>query len=126
MYAPVGKSGPRHQLHHFFQRRVGLFDQQDRGVDDFAQIVRRNVRRHADGDAARAVDQQIRDARRQHHRLFARLIEVRNEIDGFFFEVGENVFVIFASRASVYRIAAGGSPSTEPKFPWPSISGSAC
>ena len=31
--------------------------------------------------------------------------------------------VIFASRASVYRIAAGGSPSTDPKFPCPSISG---
>ena len=28
-----------------------------------------------------------------------------------------------ASRTSVYRIAAGLSPSTEPKLPWPSISG---
>ncbi len=28
---------------------------------------------------------------------------------------------ILAIRASVYRIAAGGSPSTEPKFPCPSI-----
>ncbi len=27
-----------------------------------------------------------------------------------------------ARRASVYRIAAGGSPSIEPKFPWPSVS----
>ena len=26
-------------------------------------------------------------------------------------------------RDSVYRYAAGGSPSTEPKFPWPSING---
>jgi hypothetical protein len=26
-------------------------------------------------------------------------------------------------RASVYRSAAGGSPSTEPKFPCPSMSG---
>ena len=25
--------------------------------------------------------------------------------------------------ASVYRIAAGGSPSTDPKLPWPSMSG---
>ena len=28
-----------------------------------------------------------------------------------------------SSRASVYRMAAGGSPSTEPKLPWPSTSG---
>jgi len=27
------------------------------------------------------------------------------------------------SLASVYRIAAGGSPSIEPKFPWPSTRG---
>ncbi len=27
-----------------------------------------------------------------------------------------------ASRASVYRIAAGGSSSTDPKLPWPSTS----
>ncbi len=26
-------------------------------------------------------------------------------------------------RASVYRIAAAASPSTEPKLPWPSTSG---
>ncbi len=26
-------------------------------------------------------------------------------------------------RASVYRIAAGGSPSIEPKFPWGSTTG---
>jgi hypothetical protein len=28
-----------------------------------------------------------------------------------------------ASRHSVYRYAAGGSPSIEPKFPWPSTVG---
>ncbi len=28
----------------------------------------------------------------------------------------------FDIRISVYRMAAGGSPSTEPKLPWPSIS----
>ena len=28
-----------------------------------------------------------------------------------------------ASLISVYRMAAGGSPSMDPKLPWPSISG---
>ena len=80
------------KLHHFFQRGVGLFDQQDGGIDNFAQVVRRNVGGHADGDTAGAVDEQIRDSRRKNNGLFAGLIEVGNEIDGFFFEVGENVF----------------------------------
>ena len=80
------------ELHHFFQRGVGLFDQQDGGIDDFAQVVRRNVGGHADGDTAGAVDEEIRNPRGQNDRLFARLVEVRDEIDGFFFEVGENFF----------------------------------
>ena len=33
------------------------------------------------------------------------------------------VIAMRVSRASVYRYAAAGSPSTEPKFPWPSTSG---
>src|SRR5467141_1051869 len=82
----------RHNLHYFFQRRIRLFDQQNGRVHDLAQIVRRDVRGHADSDAACAIDQQIRDTRGQDDGLFARLIEVRDEVDGFFFQVGENVF----------------------------------
>ena len=90
MYPPVGKSGPGHDLHDFLERRVRLFDQHHRGVDDFAQVVRRDVGGHADGDAARAIHQQIRNFRRQHDGLFARLVEVRDEIHRLFFEIGEN------------------------------------
>ena len=92
MYAPVGKSGPGTIFIISLSGRVGLVDQQDGGVDDFAQIVRRNVGGHADGDAAGAVDQQIRNARRKDEGLFAGLIEIGNEVDGFFFEIGENIF----------------------------------
>ena len=42
-------------------RRV--LDHRDDRVDDLAEIVRRNVRRHADSDAGRAVDQQVRESR---------------------------------------------------------------
>ena len=54
--------------------------------------MRWNVRSHPDGDAAGAVHQKIRNARGQNERLFAGLIKIGNEIDRFFFEVGENVF----------------------------------
>src|SRR5438128_8150774 len=101
-------------LHHFLERCVRFFDEQNCGVHDFAQVVRRNVRRHTDGDAARAVNQQIRDARRENDRLFAGLVEVRNEINGLFFEVGENVFGNFGEpRFGVphggWRIAVHGA-----------------
>ncbi len=90
-----GKIRPRHQLHDFLERRFRLLDQQHCGVNDFAQVVRRDVRRHAHGDAARAIHQQIRDPRGQYDRLFARLIEVGNEVHRLFFEIGENFFADF-------------------------------
>ena len=41
-----------------------------------------------------------------------------------FFSISSSIcFEILSSRLSVYRIAAGGSPSIEPKFPWPSTRG---
>src|SRR6266849_6639237 len=90
-----GKIRAGDELHDFFESGVGLFDQQHRGVDDFPQIVWRNVGSHANGDAAGAIDQEIGDARGKDKGLLARLIEVGNEIDGLFFEVGENVFANF-------------------------------
>src|SRR5260370_761988 len=53
----------RDELHCFFYRGVGPFDEQNRGVDNFAEVVRRNVGRHAHGDTAGAVDEKIRNAR---------------------------------------------------------------
>ena len=42
------------------RRHQGLLDHPDHAVDDLAQVVRRDVGGHADGDAGRAVDQQVR------------------------------------------------------------------
>ena len=67
--------------------------------------MRRNVGGHADRDAAGAVDEQIWNSRRENDGLFARLIEVRNEVDGFFFEVGENIFGNFGEAR--FRIPHG-------------------
>ena len=54
--------------------------------------MRWDVRRHADGDAGRAVEQQIGDARWQHRRLDARVVVVRHHIDGVAVDVGEQLF----------------------------------
>ncbi len=69
----------------------GFSMQQHQALDQFVQIMRRDIRGHAHGDAGGAIDQQVRNARRQDHRLIAGLVEIRNEIDGFLLEVREQV-----------------------------------
>ena len=59
------------------------------GVDDLAQIVRRDVGRHADGDAARAVDQQVGELRRQDLRLALGRVVIGLEVDRVLVEVVE-------------------------------------
>ena len=89
MSPPVGKSGPWTISRIFVELRVRLLDQQDGGVDDLAQVVRRNVGRHAHRDAGRAVDQQVRDARRQDFGLDFAVVVIGPEIDGFLVDVFE-------------------------------------
>src|SRR5438876_533476 len=60
----------RDDLHQLIDGRVRVLQQVMAGVDDLVEVVRRNVGRHADRDAARAVDQQVRQARRQDQRFF--------------------------------------------------------
>ena len=62
--------GPRNDADQFIDAEVGIFDQRDAGIDDLAEIVRRDIRGHADRDAACTIRQQVGEARRQHHRLF--------------------------------------------------------
>ena len=69
-----------HKLHQRAGRRLGLFEQVDTGVSHFAQVVRRNIGRHTDRDAGRAIEQQIRHASGQYRRLFHRTIEIRHPV----------------------------------------------
>ena len=80
--AAGGEIRPRHDLHQLGQRHVRPVDQRDAGVDDLAEIVRRNIGRHADRDAAGAIDQKIGEARRQDRRLPLLAVVIGLEIDG--------------------------------------------
>ena len=60
-------------------------------VDDLAQVVRRDVGRHADGDARRAVDQQVGQLGRQDRAAAARAVVVLDEVDGVLVDVGEHL-----------------------------------
>ena len=83
--------GALHELHELVGRGIGVVDQVDGGVDDLAQVVGRDVGRHADGDALAAVDQQVREPRRQDRGLVGLVGVVGDEVDGALVDAGEHV-----------------------------------
>jgi hypothetical protein len=62
----------------------------DRG-GDLAEVMRRDVRRHTDGDPRGTVDKKVREPRRQHGRLAPRLVVVGNEVDGVGIDVAQHL-----------------------------------
>lgn len=80
-----------HDFENLTEIRVWIVDQQDRRIADLAEIVRRDAGRHADRDAVRAVDQQVRKLRRQNDRLHVALIVGRNEINRVAIEIVQHV-----------------------------------
>ena len=79
----------RHVLHQLFDGDRAIVEIGAAGVDDLAQIVRRDVGRHADRDPLGAVDQQVREAGRQHLGLALGLVVIGLKVDGVVVEVVE-------------------------------------
>ena len=77
--------------HELFCRDVGVVEHHAGGVDRLAEIVRRDVRCHANCDAVRAVDQQVREARGKNFRLLEALVVVRLEINRLLVEVAQKL-----------------------------------
>jgi hypothetical protein len=85
--ATRGEVRPLDDRGEVLDRGFGVVDQQDRAVDDLAEVVRRDVGGHADRDPGAAVDEQVRVPRRQDARLGGGLVVVRDHVDGLFVEV---------------------------------------
>ena len=49
-------------FHQILDAGLGVFQHVQAGIDHFVQVVRRNVGRHAHGNSARAIDQQVGNA----------------------------------------------------------------
>ncbi|OIQ73276.1 hypothetical protein GALL_450880 [mine drainage metagenome] len=77
-------------LHQFFNGRIRVAQQMQAGVEHFTQVVRRNVGRHAHGDARRTVDEEVGQTRWQQQRFLLRSIVVRTEIDCLLVDIGEH------------------------------------
>ena len=94
----------RHQIG---QRAVRVLENEDQRINDFRKVVWRDVRRHADGDAGRAVDQQIGNGRGQNGRLLPCLVVVGDVIDGVFVDVAQH-FLAEAGHARLGITHGGG------------------
>ena len=78
-------------LHEFVHRQAGLVEQGKTAVDDLGEIVRRDIGRHAHGDAGRAVDQQVGHPRGQHLRDGQGLVVVGHDVDRFLVEIDQHL-----------------------------------
>ena len=110
--------GPGNQPDEFLElllgaelRRIGrreqrVLDEPHRAFDHLAEVVRRDVRGHAHGDAGGPVDEQVRIHRREDGGFGRGFVEVRNVVDRVLVEVVHHRFgKRFEAR---FRVAIGG------------------
>ena len=85
-----GQVGPWDEAHQLVEAGVGVRQQVPCRVDDLDEVVRDHVGGHADRDAGRAVDEQVRHRRGKHRRLLQGAVVVVLQVDGLLVEpVGE-------------------------------------
>ena len=87
-----GEVGAFHVVHEVIYRKFAVIDVSHAGVDDFAEVVRRDVGCHADGNAGGSVDEQIGDARRHDGRLAECVVEVGRHVNGLLLQVVHHGF----------------------------------
>src|SRR4051812_28785355 len=87
----------------FIDRQRGIVDQRYAGIDHLAEIVRRDVRRHANGDAAGTIYQQVRELGRENRRFLFGAIVIWLEVDGVLVDVPEHLECL--SREPRFRIS---------------------
>ena len=92
--------------HQFADGNARVVDEGDGRVDDFAEIVRRDVGGHADADAGAAVDEDVREAGGQDGGLDARLVEVGEHVHGVFFKIRKKLFR--KAFETAFRVTVGG------------------
>ncbi|MNM76996.1 hypothetical protein D3C81_888380 [compost metagenome] len=84
------KIGRRHQFDQVIHRGVGIAQQMQAGVHHLIEVMRGDIGGHTHRNTRRAIDQQIRNTRRQNTRFFFRTVVVRLEIDSFLVDIVEH------------------------------------
>ena len=80
-HAAGGQVRPRHEGHELLQTRLRVSQQVPGCGHHLHEVVRRHVRGHTHRDTRRAIDQQVREGRRQHLGLGERVVVVGGEVD---------------------------------------------
>ena len=81
-----------HELHQVVDRALlAVLHVVVDAVAELPEVVRRNVRRHADGNARGAVEEEVRKLRRQDRRLLQGLVVVRDEVDRVLLEIAQEL-----------------------------------
>ncbi len=88
--AAGGKIGPLDEFPEVFDAAIRVVHQVRDRLHHLAEIVRRDVRRHAHRDAGRAIDDQVREAGGEHGGLLQAVVEVGNEDDRVLVDVLEH------------------------------------
>ena len=81
-HAAGGKVGPLDELHEVIGGGIGMVEHVHGGVDHLAEVVGRDVRGHADGDAGGAVDHEVGHTAGQDRGLTPGLVVVGLPVDG--------------------------------------------
>ena len=81
-------------LAELLDRSLGLIEQAHAGGGDFAQVVRRHVGGHADRDTGGAIEQDIRQTRRQHQGFVEGAVKVRPPVGSALAQLAEQHFGI--------------------------------
>ncbi len=97
---------PRQVHHQAVEIDFRVIDHRHAGVDHLDQVVRRDVGGHAHGNAGGAVDQQVRQARRQHRRFAFLAVVIGHEIDRVHVDVGQQL--AGDPRQARFGVAHGG------------------
>ena len=85
-----GKVWGRHNFHQLIHRSLRVAQQVQAGVDHFVQVVWRDVGGHAHRNTARAVNEQIGQARWQHQGFFFGAVVIGAKVNRFFVNVAQH------------------------------------
>ena len=94
-YAACGEVGAFYVLAQLLKPRVPVVDKAYDPVYDLRKVMGRDIGGHADGDAAGAVYQKLREARGHDLRLFELVVKVGSKADRFLFDVGQHLLGYF-------------------------------
>ena len=86
-----GEIGAGDVFDQLFASQVRVFDQRQRGIDNLAEVMGRDVGGHADGNTARTVDQHVGIARGQNRRFTVLAVIVVLKIDGIAVDVFQQI-----------------------------------